>query len=139
MVLKCAEQFSQGMDDTGTLVSYHPGASIADETWQKWNADTLANRLAGGFVKWDTEVDAPNAAPAGEGDGDPEQMGKDGLVEYTQRVYGVTLDKRVSEKSMREQLAVLKERARLTLVAEQEKAAREAAANASTGGTGATS
>lgn len=134
--LKCAEQFTQGSDDKG-LLSYVPGASIPDETWQKWQADTLANRLAGGFVKWET-VQEPNA-PTGEGDGDPAEMNKDQLLAYALRVYDATLDKRSNEKNLREQIALLAERARLVAVAELEKAAREREAAASTGGAGAQS
>lgn len=109
--LRIKKQFTQGKS------SYLPTASatgenafVPDEQWKAWEAITLANRLKNEFVAWEplpeagvSVIDEPVVA----------DLDKAGLLLFAEDRFGAKLDGRSSEKTLREQIGSMQDRARL--------------------------
>lgn len=103
--LRIKKPFKQGKPD-----AYLVGQFVPDDHWNGWDAITIANRLKHEFVAWEPVpedgipvVDEPVIA----------ELDKDGLILYAEARFGLKLDKRVSEKNMREQIGAMQQRADL--------------------------
>ncbi len=90
--------------------STDPDAFVPDDHWQAWPAETLANRLKHDFVAWEP---VPEAGTVVTEEPVISELDKDGLVLYAEQRFGVTLDKRTSEATMRQQIGAMQERASL--------------------------
>lgn len=131
--LTIVQQFTQGLGADGQPSAFVPGVDAAtgapkavpEEAWLEWQADTLANRLEGGYVKWQPAPDVD--AIIGP---DPMTLDKDQLWQYIVDTFDTKLDKRIGLPSMQQQLHVLQERKRLQDSAAAAEAAKAAAAAA---------